>query len=161
MPFVGGKRVLFDRCHFESTDDALCATGVYLNSTFDFYSSKPFYATTGTGAVLLNCDIRAFTRGEQYFTKGGGQVAVVDSRFKSETTTYIGWREVNPGDMRNYQYNVSLNGEPVFIGKKNPASTVDMTINRFLMHTVSSMKEKWFTIRIICYAEMTTGILWG
>lgn len=24
-PFVGGKRVLFDRCHFESTDDALYA----------------------------------------------------------------------------------------------------------------------------------------
>jgi hypothetical protein len=62
-PFVGGKRVLFDRCHFESTDDALCATGVYLNSTFDFYSSKPFYATTGTGAALLNCDIRSYTRG--------------------------------------------------------------------------------------------------
>ncbi len=127
MPFVGGKRVLFDRCHFECTDDAMCATGVYLNSTMDFYSSKPFYATTGTGAVLLNCDIRAFTREEQYFTKGGGQVAVVDTRFKSETTAYIGWRDVNPGDMRNYQYNVSLNGEPVLIGKKNPASTVDMT----------------------------------
>ncbi len=127
MPFVGGKRVLFDQCHFECTDDAMCATGVYLNSTMDFYSSKPFYATTGTGAVLLNCDIRALTRGEQYFTKGGGQVAVVDTRFKSENTTYIGWREVNPADMRNYQYNVSLNGEPVFIGKKNPALTVDMT----------------------------------
>jgi hypothetical protein len=127
MPFVGGKRVLFDQCHFECTDDAMCATGLYLNSTMDFYSSKPFYATTGTGAVLLNCDIRVLTRGEQYFTKGGGQVAVVDSRFQTENTTYIGWREVNPADMRNYQYNVSLNGEPVFIGKKNPALTVDMT----------------------------------
>ena len=132
MPFVGGKRVLFDRCHFESTDDALCATGVYLNCTFDFYSSKPFYATTGTGAVLLNCDIRDLTRGDQYFTKGGGQVAVVDTRFRSETTTYIGWREVNPGDMRNYQSNVFLNGEAVFIGKKNPVSTVDMTIKPVL-----------------------------
>jgi hypothetical protein len=61
MPFVGGKRVLFDRCHFECTDDALCATGVYLNSTLDFYSSKPFYATTGTGAVFLNCELKGET----------------------------------------------------------------------------------------------------
>jgi hypothetical protein len=127
MPFVGGKRVLFDRCHFESTDDALCATGIYLNSTLDFYSSKPFYATTGTGAVLLNCDITSFTRGDQYFTKGGGQVAVVDTRIKSENLTYLGWREIITGDMRNYQYNVILNGKQVFIGTKNPASTIDMT----------------------------------
>jgi hypothetical protein len=126
-PFVGGKRVLFENCHFESTDDALCATGLYLNSTFDFYSSKPFYATTGTGAVLLNCDIRALTCGDQYFTKGGGQVAAIDTRIKSETVTYIGWRDITPGDMRNYQYNVSLNGEPVFIGKNNPELTVDIT----------------------------------
>ncbi len=126
MPFVGGKRVLFDNCHFECTDDAMCATGVYLNSTMDFYSSKPFFATTGTGAVLLNCDVRVLTRGEQYFTKGGGQVAIIDTRFKSDFVTYIGWREVTPGDMRNYQYNVTLNGKPVSIGSKNPELTVDL-----------------------------------
>jgi hypothetical protein len=126
-PFVGGKRVLFDRCHFESTDDALCATGVYLNCTFDFYSSKPFYATTGTGAILLNCDIRALTRGDQFFTKGGGQVAVIDTRIKSETVTYIGWRDVTTGTMCNYQYNVTFNGAPLLIGKKDPDHTVDIT----------------------------------
>jgi hypothetical protein len=125
-PFVGGKRVLFDRCHFECTDDALCATGVYLNSTFDFYSSKPFFGTFGTGAVLLNCDIRSFTRGNQYFTKGGGQVAVVDTRFESKTMTNLGWRDVAPGDMRNYEYNVSLNGKPVIISNNNPEITVGM-----------------------------------
>ena len=127
MPFVGAKRAVFDRCHFECTDDAMCATGIYMNSTMDFYSSKPFYATTGTGAVLLNCDIRVLTRGEQYFTKGSGQVAVIDTRFRTENATYIGWREVISGDVRNYQYNVSLNGEKIIIGKKNPASTVEMT----------------------------------
>jgi hypothetical protein len=127
MPFVGGKRVLFDRCHFECTDDAMCATGVYLNSTFDFYSSKPFYATTGTGAVLLNCDIRALTRGDQYFTKGGGQVATIDLRINSETVTYVGWRDITPGDMRNYQYNVTFNSAPLYIGKNNPRLTVDIT----------------------------------
>ena len=127
MPFVGGKRVLFDRCHFECTDDALCATGVYLNSTFDFYSSKPFYATTGTGAVLMNCDITSLTRGVQYFTKGGGQVTVVDTRVKSEHLTNLGWRDNMSADMHNYQYNVSLNSKQILIGEDNPASTVDMT----------------------------------
>jgi hypothetical protein len=126
-PFVGGKRVLFDRCHFESTDDALCATGLYLNSTFDFYSSKPFYAATGTGVVFLNCEIRSFTRGEQYFTKGNGQVAILDTRFTSETMTYLGWKDFTPPETRNYQYKVSVNDKSALISKNNLSSTIDMT----------------------------------
>jgi hypothetical protein len=132
MPFVGAKRILFDKCHFECTDDAMCATGVYLNCTMDFYSSKPFYATTGTGAVLLNCDVRLLTRGEQYFTKGGGQVTVIDTRFTSENASYIGWRDVVAADVRNYQHNVTLNGQPLTIGSRNPSSTVDMTGKKLL-----------------------------
>ncbi|GEC72670.1 hypothetical protein SAMN05443543_105126 [Flavobacterium flevense] len=126
-PFVGGKRVLFDRCHFESTDDALCGTAVYLNCTLDFYSSKPFYWTRGTGAVFLNCDIKSFTSGNQFFTKANGQVAVIDTRFSAENTIYLGWNDNIPKETRNYQYQVSLNNNPVFIEKKNPASTVDMS----------------------------------
>ncbi|SDK26589.1 hypothetical protein SAMN05421823_102297 [Catalinimonas alkaloidigena] len=125
-PFVGGKRVLFDRCHFESTDDALCGTGVYLNSTLDFYSSKPFYWTTGTGAVFLNCDIRSFTRGPQYFTKARGQVAVVDTRITADGMTYLGWQDEPPPQARNYQSQVSLNGKPVQIDPEHPSNTVDM-----------------------------------
>ena len=126
-PFVGGKRVLFDRCHFESTDDALNGTAVYLNCTLDFYSGKPFWGTFGTGAVFLNCDIQSFTRGAQYFTKSGGPVAVVDTRFESEQTSYLGWRDSPAKEARNYQYNVQWNGKPVFIGEHHPKSTVDMT----------------------------------
>lgn len=126
-PFVGGKRVLFDRCHFESTDDALCGTAVYLNSTLDFYASKPFYRTTGTGAIFMNCDIRSFTRGRQYFTKANGQVAVIDTRFITEPNVYLGWRDVLPSETRNYQYQVTQNGQKAFIGKNDPAFTVDMT----------------------------------
>jgi hypothetical protein len=125
-PFVGGKRVLFDRCHFESTDDALCGTGVYLNSTLDFYSSKPFYRTTGTGAVFLNCDVRSFAGNKQYFTKAPGQVVVIDSRFTSTANGYWGWQDVVPLETRNYQYKVSLNGKALFIGKKDAVSTVDI-----------------------------------
>ncbi len=125
-PFVGGKRVLFDNCHFESTDDALCGTGVYLNSTLEFYSSKPFYHTRGTGAVFLNCDIKSFTRGRQYFTKANGQVAVVDTRFDIDEGTYIGWRDIPPAAMRNYQFQVQKNENPVIISEADVANTVEM-----------------------------------
>lgn len=103
-PFVGGKRVFFDQCHFESTDDALCGTAVYKNSTLEFYSSKPFYHTTGTGAVFLNCDIRSFTGGAQYFTKANGQVAVIDTRVTASQMTSLAWRDDPPAQTKNYQY---------------------------------------------------------
>lgn len=126
-PFIGAKRVLFDRCHFESTDDALNGSAVYLNCTFEFYGSKPFYRTTGTGAVMLNCDIRSFTRGEQYFTKAGGQLALVDVRIESETVSSVGWNGYPINTARNYQYNVRLNGKPVLVDESRSAATIDMT----------------------------------
>ncbi|OLY90677.1 hypothetical protein SAMN05444008_101336 [Cnuella takakiae] len=125
-PFTGAKRVLFDSCHFESTDDALCGTGVYLHSTFDIYSSKPFYNTTGTGAVFLGCALRSFAGPHQYLTKAGGPVAVIDSRFASETNTYWGWQEVVPHTLRNYQWGVQYGGKPLLIGAQNPQATVDL-----------------------------------
>lgn len=127
MPFLGGKRVLFDRCHFESTDDALNGTAVYLNSTLEFYSGKPFGGTSGTGAVLLNCDIKSFTNGNQYFIKLGGQIGVIDTRIISETATYVGWKDTPSQETRNYQYNVTFNGKQLKISKDFPASGVDMT----------------------------------
>jgi hypothetical protein len=125
-PFVGGKRVLFDHCHFESTDDALNGSAIYLNCTLDFYSGKPFAGTYGTGAVFFNCDITCFTRGKQYLTKMGGQVVAVDTRFHSETVDYFGWKDIPNDESRNYQYNVQCNGETVVIGKQHPELTVDM-----------------------------------
>ncbi|MCX6236090.1 MAG: hypothetical protein NTY07_00805 [Bacteroidia bacterium] len=125
-PFFGIKRTLFDHCHFECTDDALNPTAVYLNCTFDFYSGKPFGGTFATGAIILNCDIRSFTRGEQYFTKMGGQVAALDTRFVSETATYLGWRDFPAKESRHYQYNIQMNGKPVVIGTHHLQSTVDM-----------------------------------
>ncbi|MGF7138516.1 pectinesterase [Roseimarinus sediminis] len=125
-PFVGARRALFDRCHFESTDDALCGTGVYLNCTLDFYSSKPFYYTRGTGAVFLNCDIDVYNGGRQYFTKANGQLAVIDSRFVSESSNYIGWQDHPPLETRNYQFGNTLNGQALFIGKEDTVSTVDL-----------------------------------
>lgn len=125
-PFVGGKRVFFDSCHFECTDDALCGSAVYLNSTFDFYSSKPFYHTTGTGAVFLNCDITSFTSGKQYFTKANGQLAVIDTRIYSKSITYVGWNNNPKPETRNYEYNVSLNDTPLLIENLYANRTVVM-----------------------------------
>lgn len=125
-PFVGAKRILFDRCHFESTDDALCGTGVHLNSTFEFYGSKPFYNTWMTGAVFLNCDIWSSNSSIQYFTKANGQMAVVDTRIKADNDIYVGWRDVVPHQTKNYQYNVTLNEKPLLISENDPASTIEM-----------------------------------
>lgn len=125
-PFTGAKRILFDSCHFESTDDALCGTGLYLHSTFDIYSSKPFYNTSGTGAIFLGCSIRSFAGPHQYFTKAGGPVAVIDSRFSSETNTYWGWQEVVPATLRNYQWGVQYGGKSLMIGARNPQATVNL-----------------------------------
>lgn len=126
-PFLGGKRVLFDRCHFESTDDALNGSAIYLNCTLEFYSSKPFGGTFGTGTIFFNSDIQLYTRGEQYFTKMGGQVTAIDTRIHSETADYLGWRDNPREESRCYQYNVQFDGKPVFIGAHHPQSTVDMS----------------------------------
>lgn len=125
-PFWGSKRTLFDNCHFESTDDALNGTAVYLNCNFDFYSSKPFYSTNGTGAVFLNCDIQSFTREQQYFVKEGGPVATIDTRFTGKNVTYLGWKDIPTAESRSYQYNTSLNGKSTILSSDNPNVTVDM-----------------------------------
>jgi hypothetical protein len=57
-PFVGAKRILFDRCHFESTDDALCGTGVYLNCDFDFIAQNLFIVPMVPGPFFLTVTLR-------------------------------------------------------------------------------------------------------
>lgn len=126
-PFWGSKRTLFENCHFEMTDDALNGTAVYLNCTFDFYSSKPFYRTNGTGAVFLNCDIKSLTRGSQYFEKADGPITLVDTRFTAANLEYLGWRDIPNLEARYYQSNISLNNNSIHIGKNDAFETVDMT----------------------------------
>jgi hypothetical protein len=125
-PFWGSQRTLFDHCHFESTDDALNGSAVYLDCTFEFYSGKPFGHTVGTGAVFLNCAITSFTRGEQYLIKGGGPITAVDCRMEAEYTSYWGWKEKTPTEERHYQFNNKLNGTPVFIDSHHSYATVEM-----------------------------------
>lgn len=127
-PFDSAKRILFDRCYFESTDDALCSTGLYLDCRFTFFSSKPFFHTLGTGAIFLNCDLNVLTGKRQYLTKAGSPVTMVDSRFTNNgQPLYLGWTQDPTDDLRCYQYNVSLNGQPIHMNGDKPCNTVDMT----------------------------------
>ena len=127
-PFVGSKRALFDHCHFECTDDALCGSAVYLHCDLDFYSSKPFWSTHGTGAAFLDCDFTLHTAGTQYLTKVGSQVALVDCRFRHEGDIALAWTPYPRESQRSYQYNLTLNGQPVsFNAGPKAYLTVDMT----------------------------------
>ncbi|HYQ57189.1 MAG TPA: hypothetical protein VEP89_07555, partial [Draconibacterium sp.] len=132
LPFYGGTRTLFDHCHFESTDDALAPKAVYLDCTFDFYSSKPFGGTIGTGAVLLNCDITSFARGEQYLVKGDGPVAVIDCRMNGELVKNWGWRDQPAFETKYYDYNNSLNDKSYMVGEIHLWATVSLKGKRAL-----------------------------
>ncbi len=127
-PLASSKRTLFDNCYFECTDDALAKTGVYHNCRFTFFSSKPFYQTTGTGAVFLDCDFDILTRNRQYLTKQVSPVTLVDCRFTHDTDSlFIGWTQDPTDDLRCYQYNVTLNNKPILVQANKPWITVDMT----------------------------------
>jgi hypothetical protein len=167
---------LFDRCHIECTDDALAPTGVYLNCSFTFFDSKPFYGTRGTGAVLLNCDIDTRVQKKQYLTKAQSPVTIVDTRFHHATDTlFIGWTQDPTDDLRNYQYNVTLNGKPIRMNADKPWLTVDMTDkpllaayrfelnNEVIYNTYNLLRgdDDWDPMNIkqkVIQAEQTLGI---
>lgn len=143
-PLWGGKRILFRNCHFECTDDALTSNAVYLDCHFTLYSSKPFYSAPGTGAVILNSTIDVVTRGRQNFTKNGGTLALVNTRFRSasDSIPYIGWMDNPPADTRGYQYNLLMNEKPLTIESEHPELTIDMAgkgiLDAYLVNAGSS-----------------------
>ncbi|GAB3008626.1 hypothetical protein GCM10027051_06280 [Niabella terrae] len=125
-PFIGGKRTLYEGCYFECTDDALNGNAVYLNCRFDFYSSKPFWGSSGIGAVFLNCDIHTHCKGRQFFVKSGGPITLIDSRINGTDPLYIGWRDRVDLRTRNYIYGLSWNGQPLSPEPAHPETTVDL-----------------------------------
>ena len=126
-PLNGAKRILFNNCHMESTDDALTGTGVYLNCTLWFYGQRPFWRSDMGGAVFLNSDFYiCHDEDRQYFCKSVGPVSVVDCRYHSNKSVYAGWTHDPTDWLRCYQYNVKLNGQPYVIGADKPYNTVCM-----------------------------------
>lgn len=127
-PMVGPHRTYFENCYFECTDDALCGTGIHLNCRFTLFSSKPFYSTSGTGAVFLNCDFYSHTQGKQYLVKVGSPVTMIDCRWQcDDPNLIINWTQNPTDDQRSYQYNVSQDGRDILIHKDQPQLTVDMS----------------------------------
>ncbi|MDE7347870.1 MAG: hypothetical protein K2N48_14160 [Muribaculaceae bacterium] len=125
-PFVGARRSLYDNCYFECTDDALSGSAVYLNCRFIFFSSKPFYSTSETGTVFLNCDITCLGDGIQYFTKVPGKVTAIDTRFFCENPIEIKWTR-DTSDIICMQENISLNGTQYIIDSDRPELGISLS----------------------------------
>lgn len=129
-PLNGGKRTFFERCHFESTDDAMCPTGVYLSCDFDFYGSMPFGHTGETGAVLLDCDFYTRSsdvnshRSTQYLIKSRGPISIIDCRYHTPEGTTLAWKPNPTPNLRCYQAHITQNGKPVILQSNQPGTTV-------------------------------------
>ena len=130
-PLTGARRSLYKDCYFECTDDALTGSAVYLDCKFTFFSGKPFYSTSQTGAVFLNCDIHSLVDGIQYMTKMPGMVTLIDTRFTSDHPIELKWTP-DLSQVRCYQSNVTLNGEPVKIDANRPELGKDITNSQLL-----------------------------
>ena len=124
-PFVGAQKAFFTDCHFECTDDALNGAAFYKHCSFDFYSSKPFYATSQTGAIFYDCDINTKVTGRQYLTKAGGPVTMINTRWYAPSDSLdIQWSRDDQPYYVCYADNVTLNGKPVVIDRQRPWRTV-------------------------------------
>lgn len=126
-PLNGTKRILFNKCHMESTDDALNGSGVYLNCSLEFWGQKPFWRSDMNGAVFLGCDFYICQdEDRQYFCKSVGPINLVNCRFHAKKPVYVGWTHDPTDWLRCYQYNVTLNGQPYIAGADKPYNTICM-----------------------------------
>lgn len=147
-PLNGARRILFDRCHMECTDDALTGNGVYLKCTFGFYGQKPFYTTHRCGAVFLDCDFHMRSSNSvMSFCKASGPLTVIDCRYHADDSTYIAWANYPDATLRCYQSGFTLNGRACTIGSRNPQNTIDLTtlplLNAFV---IGGKDEKQYNI---------------
>ncbi len=124
-PLNGARRILYDHCHMECTDDALTGNGVYLNCTIDLYGQKPFYTTHSCGAVFLDCDftVKSGNR-DMVFCKSPGPVTLIDCRYHGHDSLYVGWTNYPTAAMRCYQAGFTLNGKPYTVGSRHAGNTV-------------------------------------
>ena len=126
-PLNGAKRILFDHCHMECTDDALTGNGVFLGCTIHLYGQKPFYTTHRCGAVFLDCDFNVMGNNrEMVFCKAPGVLSLIDCRYHTTDSTYVGWTNYPEPWMRCYQSRFTLNGKPYVVGGEMPENTVNI-----------------------------------
>lgn len=124
-PLSGSKRILFVGCHFESTDDSLNHCGVHLGCDLDFWGRQPFGSVDRYGTVFMDCDFNV-CHGEavQAVSKGVGRHSLVDVRYHAGRMVQLGWTFRPEEWLRCYQYNISLDGAPAFVGAAKPYNTV-------------------------------------
>ena len=128
-PICGAERALYENCHFESTDDALNGNAVYVNCDFDFYGNRPIFQAGKTGAVFMGCLFRSRITSDdgescQYLTKEGGPVTLINCQYESSDRVHLGWTKYPDISLKCYQYQVTQNGKPVFIGGEAADETV-------------------------------------
>lgn len=152
-PFVGAPHTDFVNCYFECTDDALCGTGTYWNCRFTFFSSKPFYTTSGRGATLYDCDIHCLTKGTQYFNKVSGPVQVHRCRFTSEDPQLkIEWtKRPSPNDYC-VMTECTLNGRPLEV--PTPTEPLARMVPALPIAVQSEVREGQWTMD--CYKPADT-----
>ena len=125
-PLNGAIESLYERCHFECTDDALNGgNAVYRHCDFDLYGAKPLWSTFGSGPRFEDCDfyVRSANR-ETFFCKQGGPVTVVNCRYHAPQDSYVGWTPYPQRWLRCYQSGFTLNGKPYVIGNRQPENTI-------------------------------------
>ncbi len=134
LPF-SGTRTLYNQCHFESTADSIAGGSgvVYLNCDFDFYSECPAGGTSGVS--FLGCVFRIHGTDSQGFGKSPGAVTAVDCKYYTDPGVTIDPKNIvwsvyadsKLPTLRGYQYNVTLNDQPITISGASPYNqTTDM-----------------------------------
>ena len=125
-PLTGSKRVLFKNCHMESTDDSLNKCGVYLHCDLDFWGRQPFGSVDTYGTVFMDCDFNiCHDEAVQAVSKGVGRHSLIDVRYHtSGRPVQLAWTFRPEEWLRCYQYNITLDGQPAFVGAAKPYNTV-------------------------------------
>lgn len=125
-PLTGSRRILFKNCHMESTDDSLNRCGVYLHCDLDFWGRQPFGSVDTYGTVFMDCDFNiCHDEAVQAVSKGVGRHSLVDVRYHtSGRPVYLAWTFRPEEWLRCYQYNITLDGQPAFVGAAKPYNTV-------------------------------------
>lgn len=132
-PLNGPGRALYVNCHFECTDDSLNGSGVYVGCSVDFYGRQPFGSVNRYGSVWMDCDFNVcHSEDVQAISKGVGRHTLVDVRYHGPEGVALSWTFRPEEWLRCYQYNVSYNGKPAFVGAAKQYNTVPMDLTGIL-----------------------------
>ncbi|PAS99507.1 MAG: hypothetical protein BSR46_07465 [Candidatus Dactylopiibacterium carminicum] len=126
---VSPTRAYFKNSYFQLTDDAIAGGGinVFENCSFDFYGSHPSYGGSSTIAAFLNSTFNFYNDSQVFwFSKSGGNWALIDNVFKGQKEE-IRWENTQRPDVTHYvSNNVYEDGTPVVFDPQNPLVTLSL-----------------------------------